>query len=84
MFFVYVLKNNFNKEFYTGSTNNLKRRLKEHNDGRNLSTKRYRPWELIYFEGSLNELDAERRETYLKTSQGRRLIKLRLKEYMHE
>jgi putative endonuclease len=62
----------------------LKRRLLEHNQKQNFSTKRYTPWKIIYYEACLNEIDAKRREKYLKTSQGRRLLKCRLKEYFYQ
>jgi putative endonuclease len=39
--------------------------------------------ELIYYEACLNEEDAKRREKYLKTSQGRRMLKIRIKEYLY-
>lgn len=66
-----------------GYTDNLKRRFAEHNRGLNLSTKRYMPWTIIYYEACLNEIDAKRREKYLKTTQGRRLMKRRIKEYLY-
>lgn len=81
MFYVYVLKNLVNEEMYTGFTSDLKRRIAEHNGGLVFSTKPYLPWSLIYYEACLNEKDAKRREGYLKKTQGRRLLKLRLKEY---
>lgn len=84
MFYVYCLESEKYEELYFGFTNDLKRRLKEHNQGLNFSTKRYLPWKLIYYEVCLNELDARRRERYLKTSQGRRMLKIRLKEYFYE
>ena len=80
-FYVYVLASTINGELYIGSTNNLVRRVKEHNLGLNTSTKPYKPWKLIYYEACINEHDAKRREMYLKTTQGRRLLKRRLKEY---
>jgi len=73
-----------NGEMYTGFTADLKKRLQEHNQGLNLSTKRYKPWKVIYYEACLNREDAVRRERYLKTTQGRRLLKRRLKEYYYE
>ncbi|MEK9143571.1 MAG: GIY-YIG nuclease family protein [Patescibacteria group bacterium] len=82
-FYVYVLESQQNKSFYIGSTENLVRRVKEHNLGLNRSTKPYIPWKLIYYEASLNEQDAKRREMYLKTSQGGRLLKRRVKEYLY-
>lgn len=80
-FYVYVLESISNGDRYIGYTNNLKRRLKEHKEGKNFSTKFKRPFKLIYFEGCLNQSDAKRRENYLKTTQGRRFLGLRLCKY---
>lgn len=84
MFHVYCLYSKAYGELYTGFTVDLRRRLVEHNRGLNFSTRRYLPWKLIYYEACLNERDARRREKYLKTSQGRRMMKARLKEYFFE
>ncbi len=82
MFFcVYVLESLKAGDRYTGFTNDLKRRLKEHQNGKSFSTKFRLPFKLIYFEGCLSVEDAQRRERYLKTTQGRRFLGLRLKEY---
>jgi putative endonuclease len=81
-FYVYVLENKIGK-FYIGHTKNLVQRVKEHNLGLNKSTKPYKPWKLIYYEANLNEKDAKRREQYLKTNQGGRLLKRRIKEYLY-
>ena len=80
-FYVYVLESQKDNQKYIGYTNNLKRRIKEHMDGKSFATKFRLPFKLIYFEGSLNQSDAKRREGYLKTTQGRRFLGLRLKEY---
>jgi len=82
MYYVYLLKLNSGR-FYTGYTNNLKRRIEEHKRGLNFSTKYRLPFQLIYFEGCTNEQDAKRREHYLKTTRGRIFLSLRLKEYRH-
>lgn len=66
---------------YFGYTKNLKDRVAEHNAGQNISTKRYMPWKIIYYEACILESDAKRREKYLKTSTGRRMFKRRLKDY---
>lgn len=84
MFYVYCLESKKCDEHYFGYTKDLKRRFKEHNQGLNFSTKKYIPWELIYYEACLNENDAKRREKYFKTNQGRRMFKLRIKEYLYE
>ena len=82
-FYVYLLESKLNRRLYIGSTRNLIRRVKEHNLGLNTSTKPYKPWRLIYYEASLNQNDAKRREKYFKTTQGRRLLKRRVKEYLY-
>jgi putative endonuclease len=84
MFYVYCLKSKNTDKLYFGFTNDLKRRLGEHNSGLNFSTKPYIPWELIYYEACTNEIDAKRREKYMKTTQGRRMFERRLKEYFYE
>ena len=80
---VYALESLKNNNIYIGQTTDLKKRLQEHNLGKNFSTRPYRPWRLVYYEACLNQLDAKRREKYLKTNQGSRLLKRRLKEYFY-
>jgi putative endonuclease len=81
-FYVYLLENK-RGILYIGTTHDLVRRVKEHNLGLNKSTKPYKPWKLIYYEACLHEQDAKRREKYLKTNQGGRLLKRRIKEYLY-
>ena len=50
MFYVYILQSNKNKELYIGYTSDLRKRIKEHNQGLNFSTKRYMPWKIIYYD----------------------------------
>lgn len=66
MHYVYILKSAKNNSLYIGITNNLSRRITEHNKGKNISTKRYLPWVCIYFEGYFSENDAKARENNLK------------------
>ncbi len=83
MFYVYCLESKVReRELYFGCTTDLKRRLIEHNTGLNKSTKRYIPWKLIYYEACLSEVDAYRREEYLKTSTGRRMFSRRISGYL--
>ena len=77
-FYVYALFSVKDDEHYIGYTNNLKKRLEEHNRGKNFSTKSRRPFKLIYFEACLNEDDAKQREKYFKTTIGRRFLSRRL------
>ncbi len=66
MFFVYILKSVKDNEWYVGSTNNLRRRIEEHNRGKSNATKSRAPFKLIYYEAYLSEDDAKRREHNLK------------------
>ena len=66
MHYVYVLKSKKNGSLYVGITTNVVRRINEHNNGDNISTKRYTPWVCVYFEGYFSEEDAKSRETNLK------------------
>jgi putative endonuclease len=81
-YYVYVLQSSVDKNFYVGYTNNIVRRLAEHNSGKVYSTKRRKPLRLVYWEGCLNRQDATSREKYLKTSWGKRYIKNRIKNYL--
>lgn len=66
MFYVYILRSKKDSQFYIGSTNDLRRRLKEHNEGKVFSTKFRTPFELIYYEAYKIEKDARKRESNLK------------------
>jgi len=81
MHYIYVLQSIKNGSLYIGYTTDIKRRILEHNRQENLSTKSYAPWKLIFIEGYLEGKDARRREKYLKSNQGSRLLKRMLKEY---
>ncbi len=50
MHYVYILISKKDGKFYTGSTNDLKRRLDEHNGGKVESTRRRKPFKIIYYE----------------------------------
>ena len=84
MFYVYVLKSQKTGSLYMGFTRDLRKRVKEHNQKRTQATQSHTPLILIYYEACLNEKDAKRREHYLKTTQGGRLLKRRLKEYFYK
>lgn len=77
MYYVYVLKSP--KQFYIGSSSDLKRRFTEHQEGRSKSTKNRGPWKIVYYEASQSKKDALIREKYLKTAWGRKYIKNRIK-----
>jgi len=66
MYYVYVLRSKINESIYIGSTNNLKERFRLHNKGKVFYTKRYKPWELLYYEAYNEENLARMREKRLK------------------
>lgn len=78
-YYTYVLKCEKTGVFYTGATNNLERRLQQHNGGEVYYTSNKLPLNLVYFEACLNKDDAYRRERYLKTGMGKRYIKNRIR-----
>ena len=84
MFYVYVLRDNESGKFYIGRTEDLKRRIREHKVGHTHTTARYKEKNLIYFEGFISKKDALRRERYFKTSQGKKGLKLILRETLTE
>jgi len=74
-YFLYILKSETAVKSYVGITNNLKRRLSEHNSGKHFYTKRYCPWVMIYNEKYDSLKEARSREKYLKSASGRRFLK---------
>ena len=81
-YYVYILQSDKDGLFYTGYTENLKRRIREHLDRNVLSTKNRLPMKLVYWEGCLNQQDATRREKHLKSTWGKRYLKNRIANYL--
>ena len=71
MYYVYILKSEKSGQWYTGYTNNLRKRLSQHNLGKSTWTKKGIPWQLIYYEACLNCEDATARGEYLKSGPGK-------------
>ncbi len=67
MYYVYILFSPSANIFYTGSTNNLERRISQHNAGYSKSTKRGIPWKLCYFEEYCDRSSAMKREAEIKS-----------------
>jgi len=66
MFCVYVIKTKIDDSLYLGYTNDLRRRLAEHNKNQSVYTRNKGPYELVYFECYKSMKDAKYRETQLK------------------
>ncbi len=80
--YVYVVKSVTDGKWYTGCTNDLRKRMRQHIRGEVRSTAERLPLELIYYEASLDQSDAYTREKYLKSGMGKRYIKNRLKRFL--
>lgn len=83
MYFVYILESKKDNELYIGYTENLRNRFALHTNGKVVATKSRRPLELIYFEAYTNQLDAKKREVFLKSGSGHRFIKKQLANYFN-
>ncbi|MBR5904777.1 MAG: GIY-YIG nuclease family protein [Alphaproteobacteria bacterium] len=76
MFYVYILQSISSPDnFYIGYTDDLKRRLKQHNYEHIGYTDKYRPWQIKAYFAILNEFKAKDFEKYLKSQCGREFIK---------
>jgi putative endonuclease len=74
-YFTYILKSNSYNTFYYGSTQDLDKRLSEHNKGKVRYTKGRRPWTLHYFETFKSRSEAMKREKFFKSIEGYRFLK---------
>jgi len=72
---VYLLLSEKDEKTYLGSTDNLERRLDEHNNGKSIATKNRRPLKLIYTEEFETLSGARYREHFLKSRRGRKELK---------
>ena len=78
MYYVYAISSTEHKYIYVGLTQDIKLRVKRHNDGRERTIKFYKPFELIYSEDCTTRPEARIREKYWKSGIGKeRLKKLR-------
>jgi putative endonuclease len=82
MYYTYILQSLKDDKFYTGYTHDLRKRFTDHNSGKVLSTKGRGPFQLIYYEATLNLQDATAREKSLKSGLGKRYLKNRLKNFL--
>jgi putative endonuclease len=74
LWIVYVLESEKNGKRYSGMTQDLERRLAEHNSGKSKFTSTLIPWKLVYKEEVLGTENARKREKYFKSGAGRKFI----------
>jgi putative endonuclease len=78
MYYVYFISSQIKDFLYVGSTNDIKRRLTEHNEGLVQSTKHYKPFNLEGYIAVKSESHARELEKYFKTGSGRAILLKRL------
>lgn len=81
-YYVYTLESLTDGKRYIGYTQDLRKRLEEHNSGKSIATAPRRPFRLVYYEACLERSDAIRRERYMKTTDGRRFMSKRLRDHI--
>lgn len=78
-YYVYILQSESTHKTYVGQTNNLERRLKQHNDpqyhGTQHTKRNQGPWKLVHTEEFDSRQESMQREKHLKSGQGREWIK---------
>ncbi|MBS3742242.1 MAG: GIY-YIG nuclease family protein [Candidatus Cloacimonetes bacterium] len=74
MYYLYILKNK-KGSYYIGTTNNIIRRIQEHNNGKSKATKNRGPWNIVYTEKFRTRSQAMKREYYIKSQKSKKFIK---------
>ena len=81
-YYVYILRSTKDKLWYTGLSDDLRKRFREHNEEHIGWANGRGPFELMYYEMCKNITDARSREVYLKSGMGKRYLKNRLKRFL--
>ncbi len=84
MYYIYVLWSSKLSKRYVGSTNNVEKRLEEHNRGFSKFTKSGVPWIKVYQEESSTKTEVLKREKFLKSGQGRAWLDKRLTNFRRD
>jgi len=74
MFFVYIIQSQKQGTYYVGVTDNIERRLFEHNHGKSIYTRSKGPWVLVYQERHNSRSEAMKREFEIKSKKKRAYI----------
>ena len=76
MHYVYAISSLERNYIYVGLTDNIERRLSEHNTGKNKTTKPYSPFVVIYFEECSSRIEARIKEKYFKSGSGKEKLRI--------
>jgi putative endonuclease len=82
MYYVYAISSLERNYIYVGLTNNIERRLSEHNTGKNKTTKPYSPFIIIYSEECSNRIEARIKEKYFKSGIGKEKLRIIRDNYL--
>ncbi len=83
MYYVYLLECADDQSWYIGYTQDLKKRLQDHQNGHGCRTTSIKNnWHLIYYESYLDKFDALGREKFLKGGSGRKYLRKQLVNYL--
>ena len=74
-YFIYAISSLTRNYIYVGMTNNINRRIGDHNKGYNRTTKPYIPFKLIYTEEFNTRAEARIKEIYLKSGCGKEFLR---------
>ena len=78
MYYVYILQSERDQSRYIGVTEDLKRRLQEHNNGNARYSSTKRPFKIVWYSAFTIKTKAHEFEKYLKSSSGYAFTKKRL------
>jgi putative endonuclease len=81
MYNTYILESEKSKKWYIGHSNDLKRRIQEHNHGQTKSTKNKGPWKLIFKREFKNRSEALDFEFVLKKLKNKHYIRIKYQKY---
>ncbi len=79
MYNIYIIQSEKNNSYYIGQTNDLERRIDEHNRGKDKYTRNKTPWKLVYKENFENRNEAIKRESGIKKKKSRSYIEWLIK-----
>ena len=74
-YFVYAIKSELDGRIYVGFSEDVEKRLKEHNSGKTKSTKGFRPWNIIFTQECDSRIEARKLEKYYKSGIGKEKLK---------
>jgi len=84
MYYVYILYSEKLDKLYIGRTEDLKRRIKDHNTGSSTFCKSGKPWKIVHYQAFVSKKDSIREESFLKTGKGRQRVNYLLESTLEE